>query len=758
MTAGNGAYRVVGTRPVRHDGVDKVTGRARYGVDASMPGMVHGKVLRSPHARARIRGIDTSRAEAAGQVLAVVTGDDFPDPGAGEAEANESGMQSLRYMSERVIARGRVTYEGQAIAAVAAASAHEAEEALHLIDVDYEVLPPVLDVREAMQDHAPVILDDLYTETGGVFADKPSNIANHMIYEEGDVEAGFAAADLVMERSYSTAMVHQGYIEPHNALAYWNQDGHLIVESSSQGHFGIRDDLASMLMYPKSKIRVIPAEIGGGFGGKTTVYLEPLAAVLSRRIGRPVKMTMNRTEVLIGTGPAPGAYMTVKMGVTDAGKITAVNVDLAFEAGGYPGSAVGAGCLCCIGPFDIENFRVDGYDVVVNKPKSHAYRAPGAPQAEFAVDVLIDEICDELDMDPLDFRRLNASKEGDLRVDGTRFHPIGNIETIDAAEATDHWQTPLGESTGAKRRGRGVASGYWLNGGGKSSAVARLNGDGTVTLLEGSMDIGGTRTSIAMQLAEFLSIPIDHVDPIVPDTDSIAFTGVTGGSRVTFATGWAAIKAAQDLRDQMVEGLADYWDVPADSITFEAGVFSQNGTSLNFSEAAATLQADGLEVEGKSTTSPQGSGNTFAIHIADVEVDTETGKVDVLRYTALQDAGTAIYPPYVEGQMEGGVAQGVGWALHEEYVYDAEGRMRNSSFLDYRMPTTLDLPMIETVIVEVPNPGHPYGVRGVGEIPIVPPLATVANAVSNAIGVRIRDLPASPREVQAAVASRDARG
>ncbi len=749
MTAGPEAYRVVGTRPVRHDGVDKVTGRARYGVDASMPGMIHGKVLRSPHARARILRVDTSRADAHAKVLATTTSADFPDPGEGMAEANESGLQNVRFMAERVIASSRVTYEGQVIAAVAAASPHDAEEALRLIDVDYEVLPPVLDVREAMAPDAPVILDDLRTETGGVLGDAPTNIAKHLVYEEGDVEAGFAAADLVMERSYSTAMVHQGYIEPHNALAYWNQDDHLIVESSSQGHFGIRDELARVLQHPKSKIRVLPAEIGGGFGGKTTVYLEPLAAVLSKKSGRPVKMTMNRIEVLTGTGPAPGAFMTVKMGVTTAGKITAATVDLAFEAGGYPGSAVGAGCLCSIGPYAIENFRVDGYDVVVNKPKSHAYRAPGAPQAEFAVDVLVDEICQALGMDPLEFRRLNASTEGDLRVDGTRFHPIGNVETIEAAQATDHWQTPLGEANGSKRRGRGVASGYWLNGGGKSSAVARLNDDGSVTLLEGSMDIGGTRTSVAMQLAETLGIPIDCVDPIVPDTDAIAFTGVTGGSRVTFATGWAAIEAARDLQAQMIDGLADYWDVAAESISFEAGTFSQNGTSLSFAEAAAALQDDGLEVVGKATAQPQGSGNTFAVHLADVEVDVETGKVDVLRYTALQDAGTAIYPPYVEGQMEGGVAQGVGWALHEEYVYDDAGSLRNASFLDYRMPTSLDLPMIETVIVEVPNPGHPYGVRGVGEVPIVPPLAAIANAVSNAIGVRVRDLPASPRKVQA---------
>lgn len=741
MTADNKEYQVVGTRPVRHDGVDKVTGRARYGVDASMPGMIWGKVVRSPHARARIINIDTSKAAAASSVFAVVTAADFPD------------LPADDYIGERVIARGRVTYEGQAIAAVAASSAHEAEEALHLIDVEYEVLPAVLDVREAMTEDAPIILDELRTETGGVLGDTPTNIAKHLIYEEGDVANGFAAAHLVVEHSYSTAMVHQGYIEPQNALAHWNQDGQLVVESSSQGHFGIRDDLVKVLKYPESKIRVIPAEIGGGFGGKTTVYLEPLAAILSRKAGRPVKMTMNRTEVLIGTGPAPGAHMTARIGVTESGEITAAKLDLAFEAGGYPGSAVSAGCLCSIGPYDIKNFRIDGYDVVVNKPKSHAYRAPGAPQAEFAVDCLVDEICEKLNMDPLAFRRLNASKEGDLRVDGTRYHTIGNIETIEAAMATDHWQTPLGESIDGKPRGRGIASGYWLNGGGKSSAVARLNADGTVTLLEGSMDIGGTRTSIAMQLAETLGISIDKVDPIVPDTDGIAFTGVTGGSRVTFATGWAAINSAYDLQTQMTAGLAEYWEVSTDDITVSKGTFSQNGTSLAFHEAAAVLHDEGREIVGKSSVDQDGAGNTFAIHIADVEVDTETGKVEILRYTALQDAGTAIYPPYVEGQIEGGVAQGVGWALHEEYVYDDEGHMQNSSLLDYRMPTSLDLPMIESVIVEIPNPGHPYGVRGVGEIPIVPPLATVANAVSSAIGVRMRDLPATPHRVQIAVES-----
>jgi xanthine dehydrogenase molybdenum-binding subunit len=753
MAVADGELKVVGTRPIRHDGVDKVTGRARYGVDATMPGMVHGKVLRSPHARARIKRLDTSRAEAAGIVLAVVTGADIPDPGEGMAEANESGLQSLRYRSERLLADDRVTYEGQALAAVAAASIHEAEAALDLIEVEYEVLPPVLDVRAAMQKDAPIVLDDLRTDTGGERGDEPTNIAKHIVYEEGDVQQGFAAADLVMEREYTTSMVHQGYIEPQNALAYWNPDGHLFVESSSQGHFGIRDELSEVLRRPISTITVQPAEIGGGFGGKTTIYLEPIAALLSKKAGRPVKMTMTRAEVLQGTGPAPGAYMRVKLGVTKAGKLTAAEVYLAFEAGGYPGSAIGAGVLTCFGPYSLENFRIDGFDVVLNKPKSHAYRAPGAPQAEFSVESLVDEICRELKMDPLEFRLLNASKEGDLRSNGTRFHRIGNVETLQTARASDHWQSALGVAAAGKRRGRGMGSGYWMNGGGKSSATARLNADGTVTLLEGSMDIGGTRTSIAMQAAETLGIRAEDVQPIVPDTDNIAFTGVTGGSRVTFATGWAAIEAARDLQRQMVEALADAWDVASDEIEIGNGSFGHNGTQANFKQAAEIIDEEGLEIVGKATITPDGSGNTFAVHIVDVEIDEETGKTEILRYTALQDAGKAVYPPYVEGQMEGGVAQGIGWALNEEYVYDDDGHLRNSSLLDYRMPTTLDIPMIESIIVEVPNPGHPYGVRGAGEIPIVPPLATITNAIYDAIGARMRDLPASPRKVQAALAA-----
>jgi xanthine dehydrogenase molybdenum-binding subunit len=747
-----GELKVIGTRPVRQDGVDKVTGHAAYGADVRAAGMLHGKVLRSPHAHARIVRIDTTRASALAGVHAVITGQDMPDAGRGLLEGGETGAASAHYKSANMLARDKVLYHGHAVAAVAARDAHIAEEATRLIDVTYEILDPVLDVRRAMEPDAPLLLDDLYTETGGVKAVAPSNIAIHHIYGEGDIDAGFAEADLVVEREFTTAMVHQGYIEPHNALANWTLDGHLVVECSSQGQFWIRDELASLLCWPASKITVIPTEIGGGFGGKLTCYLEPLAALLSKRSGRPVKMTMSRTEVLQATGPTPGSYERVKIGVTRDGRITAAQAYLAFEAGAYPGSAIFAGCITAFGPYKLTNFRVDGFDVVVNKPKVSAYRAPGATQSEFAVESVVDEICEKLGIDRIEFRLRNASVEGDLRADGVRFRRMGNVECLEAARASEHWRAPL-VTDGHLQRGRGMASGFWVNFGGRSSATVRLNRDGKVTLIHGSVDIGGTRTSIAMQLAETLGIPLDDVHSLIADTDQIPFTNPTSGSRVTFATGLAAHEAGLDLVGKVAGVLAGAWNVPASSITTGDGVFVSGTHRATFREAAHEIEKLGLQIVGSASVFPTGFGAAFAVHVVDVEVDEETGKVRIVRYTAVQDAGRAIYPPYVEGQIQGGVAQGIGWALTEGYVYDDEGHLRNASLLDYRMPTALDLPMIETIIVEVPNPNHPYGVRGVGEVGIVPPPAAIANAIHAATGLRMRDLPMTPARLHATISA-----
>jgi CO/xanthine dehydrogenase Mo-binding subunit len=745
-------YKVLGTRPIRHDGLDKVTGRALYGADVQAAGLLHGRILRSPYAHARLRKIDASKALALPGVEAVVTSADFPDPGNRIAELGE-GAINLAHLSGNCLARGKVLYKGHAVAAVAAVSPHVAEEALKLIEVDYEPLPHVTDVREAMKDSAPLLHDDLTTESLGKPTGKHSNVAKHFQFKLGDVEKGFAQAAVVVEREFETATVHQGYIEPHNATAMWNPDGQLTIWCSTQGAFTVRAQVAELLAIPLSRIKVVPMEIGGGFGGKIRVYLEPVAAVLSRKTGRPVKITMNRAEVFEGTGPTPGSYIKVKMGADKTGRLTAAQAYLAYEAGAYPGSPVGPGAMCIFACYDVPNVVVDGYDVVVNKPATSAYRAPGATNAAFAAETVVDEICEQLQIDPLDFRIKNGARERTRRADGPVYPRIGMIETAEAAKKTEHYQSPLK----GPNRGRGVASGFWFNIGLKSSCTASVNGDGTVSLVEGSTDIGGTRTSIAMQLAEALGLRAEDVKPTVADTDAIGYTDVTGGSRVTFATGWAAYEAAQDIKRQMIDRAAQIWEVKPEQVVYESGVLTcrtDPKKRFTFKELAERLQATGGTIVGRASVDPTGVGGGFATHVADVEVDPETGKVTILRYTAVQDVGKAVHPSYVEGQMQGGAVQGIGWGLNEGYQYNDQGAMTNASFLDYRMPTALDLPMIETVLVEVPNPGHPFGVRGVGEVPIVPPPAALANAIYRAVGVRLRELPMAPGRVAKALGYR----
>lgn len=735
-------YKVIGTRPIRHDGVDKVTGRAIYGADFQITGLLHGRVLRSPHAHARIVSIDTSRAEAHPGVKGVVTAQDLPEAEDKIADLGE-GAVSLKYLCDNILASDKALYKGHAIAAVAATDPHIAEEACELIDIEYEVLPPVLEVREAMEPDAPILHENIRTSSLGETGDKPSNVASHIQFKKGDIEKGFDEADVVIEREFVTGTVHQGYIEPHNATALYNPDGQLTVWCSTQGSFTVREQLAEILQYPISKIKVVPLEIGGGFGGKINVYIKPVAALLAKKTGKPVKVLMNRADVFEGTGPTPASYITVKMGATKDGKITAAQTSMVFEAGAYPGSPVGAGAMCIFAPYNTENVLIDGYDVVVNKPKTAPYRAPGATNAAFGSETVIDELAEELDIDPLEIRLMNGAKEGDHRADGPVFPRIGFIETVETAKVHPHYTAPNGK----KHHGRGVASGFWFNIGLESSVTINVNPDGTVNLVEGSTDIGGTRASIAMQAAEVLGIPAESVNPTVVDTNSIGYTAVTGGSRTTYATGYAAYEAAQDVVKQMIGRAAKLWDVDEANVQFTDGEFSSiNGKEeqISFRDLSARLGETGGPVIGRATMNPAGAGGAFATHVVDLAVDEETGKVEILRYTATQDAGKAIHPSYVEGQIQGGVVQGIGWALNEEYIYNDEGEMTNASFLDYRMPTCLDLPMIDAVIVEVPNPGHPYGVRGVGEVPIVPPPAAIANAIYDAVGVRMTELPMSP--------------
>ncbi|MFO1199279.1 MAG: xanthine dehydrogenase family protein molybdopterin-binding subunit [Burkholderiaceae bacterium] len=750
-TAAASTLKVVGQRPVRPDGADKVTGRANFGADLKLPGMLTARVKRSPHAHARIVSIDASAALALPGVKAVVTSADFPAVDA-SAVAQGEGAATLADVSANCMARGKALYVGHAVAAVAATSPEIADEALRLIDVRYEVLPHVIDVEAAMAPGAPLLHEAMFTKGVTPKPDAPSNVAEKLVIGRGDVAAGFAQAEVVLERRYATAPVHQGYLEPHACVASAGADGQHHVWCSSQGHFAIRAMCSKILAIPLQDLRVTPAEIGGGFGGKTTVYVEPVALALSRKCGRPVRLVMSRDEVFNASGPTSGSVIEVKLGATRGGKVTAAELVLKYQAGAFPGSPVSPGTMTALACYAIENVSITGYDVVSNRPKVAAYRAPGAPMVAFAVESCLDELAQQLGLDPIDLRITNAVTSGAKAVYGATFREISFVDTLKAIRAHPAYTAPL-----APNRGRGVACGFWFNIGGESSAAVHVDEAGGVTVVSSNPDIGGSRASMAMMAAEVLCLPIERVRATIPDTTSIGYSALTGGSRTTFATGMAVVQAAQKVVEDLKRRAAATWECAADQVEWRDGVVvctdpSKDVKPLSIAAIAARSARTGGPISAEVSINAQGAAPGFGTHLAEVEVDPETGRTLVTRYVAAQDVGRAIHPSYVEGQLQGGVAQGVGWALNEEYVYDASGTLQNPGFLDYRMPVASDLPMIETILVETtPNKRHPYGAKGVGEVPIVPPLAAVANAVQRATGVRMLELPISPPRLLAAI-------
>lgn len=747
-------FSVLGTRPIRHDGLDKVVGRAVYGADIKLAGMVHGAVLRSPYPHAKLLSIDTSKAEIIPGVLAVVTGKDLPVAQSKLLDLTEE-ITTARFASDRVLAGEKALFRGHPVAAVAAVDLNTAQEALKSIEVSYEVLPAVFSAADAMAPDAPILHEHL---VGKDLGEKitGTNVAEHMRQDAGDVDAAFAIADLVVDRTFHIPSAHQGYIEPQNATAFWGQDGKITVWTSTQGPFPLRGAVASILDVPMSDIKVVPLEIGGGFGGKINAYLEPVAALLSKKCGRPVKIVMDRRSVFEATGPAPGGTVRVKMGAKSDGTIVAAQSEIHYGAGAYPGASINGASTCMFACYRIENVRIDAYDVVINMSKTAAYRAPGTPQATFASECVVDELAAGLGIDPIEFRLKNAVSEGDRRADGMAYPAIGYVETLEAIKYSDHYQSPIGEpGEPTKKRGRGLASGFWQGAGNRSTVTLSVTDDGDVMLVEGNTDIGGTRTTIAMQAAEILGLPAEDVHPSVVDTDSVGYTDLTAGSRTTYATGAAAVKAAEQVIKEMTGRVAMIWETDAENIEFSRGTFSNaiaGDQTMTFKEVVSQLNRTGGPISTTATVNMRGSGGgSFATHLIDVEIDTETGKVQVIRYTAAQDAGRAVHPGYVEGQMEGGAVQGIGWALNEEYVVGEDGAVQNATFLDYRMPTALDIPNLTSIIVEVPNTMHPLGVRGIGETGIVPPAPAVANAINSALGIRFTRLPMKPGRIMAAL-------
>jgi CO/xanthine dehydrogenase Mo-binding subunit len=738
----------IGTRTIRPDGADKVTGRATYAADNTMPGMIWGKVLRSPHAHARICSIDTSKAEALPGVKAVVTAKDIVDF---PLETSVMlGIQDMRWMCRNVMAREKALFHGHPIAAVAAINEEVAAAACALIAVDYEVLPHVIEIEEAIKPDAPILHDF------AKFEGKPSNIAGTMTAKLGDVEAGFAEADIIVERTFRTRPIHQGYIEPQACTVSYSADGKATIWSSSQGQFMVRAMTSLLTGVSQSNIRAIPAEIGGGFGAKTIIYLEPVALLLSKKSGRPVKMVMTREEVMRATGPTSGSFSTVKIGAKKDGTFVAAKGDFYIQAGCLPGGPLRGPVGCSFAPYDIPNVLSVGYDVVSNRSKVAAYRAPGAPLGAYATECVVDEIAEQLGMDRLEIRLKNTAGPGTKAAYGATFGKVTFEETIESIKNHEHYKAPLDKNPrpGVKR-GRGVASGFWYNAGGESSAQVNITEDGNVVVTTGHPDVGGSRASIANVAAELLGVDHSRVSVLIGDTASIGYSNLTGGSRVTFASAIVVTQSAEKVIGQLKERAAKIWKIDPEAVNWDNGEATPAGPNagqfppLTLADLAAKASETGGPIGAGVQLNTTGADPGFATHVVDVEVDVDLGIVRVLRYTAAQDVGRALHPSYVEGQIQGGVVQGIGWALSEEYLYDKQGRLDNAGFLDYRMPVCSDVPMIEAVMLEIPNPKHPQGVRGVGEAPIVPPLAAISNAVYDAVGKRFYALPMSPPKVLA---------
>ena len=736
-------FKIIGTRPIRPDGLDKVTGRARYGADFNMQGQLYGHVVRSPHAHALIKSIDCSKALAMEGVLAVMTGEDLVKPGE-EMLGSGEGAMALKDVVPMVMSQGKVLFHSQAVAAVAATSPELAAEAARAIEVTYEVLPAVTDVHKALAADAPILHDDRFPDG---YPEEPTNLATHISLTVGDPDAAFDKADVVIEQTYSVPMCHQGYIEPHACVARADAAGRVDIWCCTQGHFTVRMYTAAITGIDMGKIKVTASEIGGGFGGKTTVYLEPIAVVLAQKSGRPVKMAMDRGDVFRATGPAPGAETRVKLGATRDGKLVAMDVDCLMDSGAYNGNPAGITAFMATACYKLSDARSTGRSVYTNKPKIHAYRAPSIPQVTLGVELAITELAAELGMDPLEFRLLNAVEEGDANMMGAPYRRIGLRECLEVARRSEHYQSAVADGVG-----RGVAMGYWVNAGMQSSATLNVSGDGHVAVLTGSPDIGGSRASMALMAAEVLGIPFDHIHPQVAATDAVGHTDVTGGSRTTLATGQAVIQAAEQCVAEMCRRAAAQWGVEPGVVTWSQGAAHHGTESLSFEELARRAGSMGGPLTFSSSLNATSTAPGFAVHICDVQVDRETGRSTVTRYTAIQDVGKAIHPDYVEGQMQGGAVQGIGWALNEEYLYDDKGALLNAGFLDYRIPVASDLPFIDTVMVEVANPLHPFGVKGVGEVPIVPPMPAIAEAVYQSTGVRFRHMPLNPPKIAAALA------
>ncbi|MBI4639680.1 MAG: xanthine dehydrogenase family protein molybdopterin-binding subunit [Candidatus Tectomicrobia bacterium] len=740
-------YSVVGKRVARVDGVDRVTGKALYGDDIRLPEMLHGKILRSPHAHARIVRVDTSQAEKLPGVKAVITHKDFPDLFVG-----------LKVRDRRVLAKEKALYVGMPVAAVAAVDPETAEEALDLIEVEYEVLPPVIDPFEGSQPQAPLLHEQWQQyQTQPDVKNRSGNISSHNEVKIGDVEKGFAESDYIFEDRFSCPMAHQTYMEPHAATAAVNSSGEISVWTVTQGIYTIRNQICEALLLPMSKVRVIPMEIGGGFGGKNVAFLEPLVVKLAMKTGRPVKILMSRDEDFKDSTPRHSCVIELKTGVKRDGTLVARHGKIYFGTGAFARSPMPMGSVNRLGgPYKIPHLFFESYAVYTNQPPGGAYRAPGSPQITFATESQIDMIAAKLGIDPIELRRKNALTKSDKTTIGSLAESADLHEVIDLAIKESGWNTKKLK----KYQGRGLALGFWASGGQVASGCVEMNEDGTVSIFTGAVELTGTNTMMVQVAAEVLGLPIDRISIRTGDTSSTPIAPISAGSNITRAMGRAIQRGSEGLKQKLLKAASDRLEASIDDLDLKDGRVYVKGSpdrGVTFRElygvAARSLGGPPGET---GRTEAQSATVNFTAQVVDVEVDPETGEVKVLDLTILQDVGFALNPMMVEGQMEGGAIQGLGYGLMEEMAYDPKsGRLLNPHLLDYKIPCSLDVPNIKTVLIEVPASDSPFGVKGVGEPPIIATAAALNNAIHNAVGVWVRDLPITPDKIVKALKERE---
>ncbi len=764
-------HNYIGKDIKRVDGIEKVTGYAKYTDDFKFAGMLHAKIKKSPYAHARILSIDTSKAEKLEGVKAIITGKDVP---------NRVGL----YLEDKTfLAVDKVRFVGEPVAAVAAVTPEIAEAAVELIEVEYEELPGVFHVLDGIKEDAPLIHEDLEKYNyGSIFFPKPgTNISNHYKIRKGDVEKGFAEADYIMENEFYVPHIQHAPIENHSAIALVEPGGKTTVWSSCQSPYAVRKALSVAFKLPLNKIRVIAATVGGGFGGKAGTTLEGITIPLAQKLmGRPVKLTFTREEDMVCSFVRQGCYMKIKAGVKKDGKIVAVENTFYWDGGAYTEYGVNiarAGGYSSTGPYDVPNVKADSVCVYTNHPVGGPYRGFGMSEIHFAIEQNLDMIAEALKIDPVEFRKINALKDGGHTVTGQEIYNVGLVKCIEAVEKDIQWNVPASSSDPKKVRGKGLACMYKAPSQPNnvaSSAIIKINEDGTANLATTAIDLGqGAYTALAQIAAEVLTIPVENISVIAGDTDNTPYEWQTVASRITYCTGNAVLNAAEDAKAQMLKLGAVGLGLPQEDVELKDGhVCSKIYKDRKLSIASLALgltMPDGSGVHGpiigrgsfippnvRNTDKETGQGEkpvafwTFGCQGVEIEIDTETGDIKVLKVAAAYDVGKAINPQLTIGQIEGGIVQGLGSALLEHLIMD-KGRVVNPNFVDYKIPAVSDVPEMVIKVIEVPEETGPFGARGVGEPAMVPTAPAIANAIYNALGVRINTLPITAEKVLEAI-------